>query len=74
MYAIRSYYGFTWDARWQVPNASVAGLKQEAGWIAHDFYGRPSEALWVCGVTGTNGKTSCTQWIAAALESLGVKT
>jgi len=66
--------GFTWDARWQVPNASVAGLKQEAGWIAHDFYGRPSEALWVCGVTGTNGKTSCTQWIAAALESLGVKS
>jgi len=66
--------GFSWDARWQVPNASVAGLKQEAGWIAHDFYGRPSEALWVCGVTGTNGKTSCTQWIAAALESLGVKS
>jgi UDP-N-acetylmuramoyl-L-alanyl-D-glutamate--2,6-diaminopimelate ligase len=64
--------GFSWDARWQVPNTAVAGLKQQAGWIAHDFYGRPSEALWVCGVTGTNGKTSCTQWIAAALESLGV--
>jgi len=66
--------GFTWDARWRVPNAGVAGLKQRAGWIAHDFYGRPSEALWVCGVTGTNGKTSCTQWIAAALASRGVKT
>ena len=66
--------GFSWDARWQVPNTAVAGLKQQAGWIAHDFYGRPSEALWVCGVTGTNGKTSCTQWIAAALESLGVKS
>jgi UDP-N-acetylmuramoyl-L-alanyl-D-glutamate--2,6-diaminopimelate ligase len=66
--------GFDWDARWQVPNAGVAGLKQQAGWIAHDFYGRPSEALWVCGVTGTNGKTSCTQWIAAALEAIGVKS
>lgn len=66
--------GFTWDARWQVPNAGVAGLKQQAGRIAHDFYGRPSEALWVCGVTGTNGKTSCTQWIAAALDSLGVRS
>lgn len=65
--------GFDWDSRWQVPNAGVAGLKQQAGWIAHEFYGRPSEALWVCGVTGTNGKTSCTQWIAAALEALGVK-
>jgi len=66
--------GFDWDSRWRVPNTRVAGLKQEAGWIAHEFYGRPSEALWVCGVTGTNGKTSCTQWIAAALEALGVKS
>jgi UDP-N-acetylmuramoyl-L-alanyl-D-glutamate--2,6-diaminopimelate ligase len=66
--------GFDWDSRWQVPNAGVSGLKQEAGWIAHEFYGRPSDALWVCGVTGTNGKTSCTQWIAAALEALGVKS
>lgn len=66
--------GFDWDSRWRVPNTRVAGLKQEAGWIAHEFYGRPSEALWVCGVTGTNGKTSCTQWIAAALGALGVKS
>jgi UDP-N-acetylmuramoyl-L-alanyl-D-glutamate--2,6-diaminopimelate ligase len=65
---------FDWDSRWHVPNAGVAGLKHEAGWIAHEFYGRPSEALWVCGVTGTNGKTSCTQWIAAALETLGVRS
>jgi len=66
--------GFDWDSRWQVPNTGVAGLKQEAGRIAHEFYGRPSDGLWVCGVTGTNGKTSCTQWIAAALETLGVKS
>jgi len=66
--------GFDWDSRWGVPNSGVAGLKQEAGWIAHEFYGRPSEALWVCGVTGTNGKTSCTQWIATAFEALGVKS
>jgi len=60
--------GFSWDARWQVPNTAVAGLKQQAGWIAHDFYGHPSEALWVCGVTGTNGKTSISQLLAQALE------
>ncbi|MDX1375951.1 MAG: Mur ligase family protein, partial [Burkholderiales bacterium] len=66
--------GFAWDARMQVPNAGVAGLRQQAGWIAHEFYGRPSQALWVCGVTGTNGKTSCTQWIAAALGTLGAKS
>jgi UDP-N-acetylmuramoyl-L-alanyl-D-glutamate--2,6-diaminopimelate ligase len=34
-------------------------------------YGRPSERLWAVGVTGTNGKTSCTQWIAQALAGAG---
>jgi len=66
--------GFSWDPNWQVPNVGVAGLKQQAGSIAHAFYGRPSETLWVCGVTGTNGKTSCTQWIAAALDALGIRS
>jgi UDP-N-acetylmuramoyl-L-alanyl-D-glutamate--2,6-diaminopimelate ligase len=52
-----------------VPNAPVKDLKARAGAIAHAFYGRPSEAMWVCGVTGTNGKTTCSQWIAHALSS-----
>jgi UDP-N-acetylmuramoyl-L-alanyl-D-glutamate--2,6-diaminopimelate ligase len=63
--------GFAWDERWQVPNVPVAGLRAQAGAFAHDFYGRPSDALWVCGVTGTNGKTSCTQWLAALLAMRG---
>ena len=66
--------GFSWRHEWRVPNVAVRGLKQHAGSLAHDFYGRPSEALWVCGVTGTNGKTSCSQWIAAALAARGAKT
>jgi UDP-N-acetylmuramoyl-L-alanyl-D-glutamate--2,6-diaminopimelate ligase len=28
----------------------------------------------VCGVTGTNGKTSCSQWISSALTSVKIKT
>ena len=60
--------GFAWRDEWRVPNAAVSGLKQRAGELAAEFYGRPSESLWMCGVTGTNGKTSCSQWIAAALE------
>ena len=64
---------FSWNARWRVPNVPVADLKQQAGVLAHEFYGRPSAALWVCGVTGTNGKTSCSQWIAAALGRHGTK-
>jgi len=65
---------FSWPAQWRVPNAAVARLKERAGLLAHEFYGRPSERLWVCGVTGTNGKTSCSQWLAAALGEAGAKT
>ena len=64
---------FHWQGNWQLPNVPVHGLKHQAGVLAHEFYGRPSEALWVCGVTGTNGKTSCSQWIAAALAGHGTK-
>src|SRR5678815_593856 len=66
--------GFAWRNEWRVPNVGVRDLKARAGGLAHEFYGRPSEDLWVCGVTGTNGKTSCSQWIAAALGSRGVKS
>src|SRR5687767_1319239 len=64
---------FAWRSEWRVPNAPVRGLKQQAGTLAHEFYGRPSESLWVCGITGTNGKTSCSQWIAAILDKTGRK-
>jgi UDP-N-acetylmuramoyl-L-alanyl-D-glutamate--2,6-diaminopimelate ligase len=66
--------GFSWRSEWHVPNIAVPRLKLSAGPIAHEFYGRPSEALWVCGVTGTNGKTSCSQWIAALLDKKQIKT
>ncbi|MFZ1907883.1 MAG: UDP-N-acetylmuramoyl-L-alanyl-D-glutamate--2,6-diaminopimelate ligase, partial [Burkholderiales bacterium] len=64
---------FAWDSAWRVPNVGVSGLKRQAGELAHEFYGRPSESMWICGVTGTNGKTSCTQWIAALLAMQGVR-
>jgi UDP-N-acetylmuramoyl-L-alanyl-D-glutamate--2,6-diaminopimelate ligase len=50
---------------------AVPALNELAGPIASGWYGNPSEALLTIGVTGTNGKTSCTQWIAAALTALG---
>ena len=54
-----------------VPNVAVDDLQALSGWIAHLVYGRPSEKLWTVGVTGTNGKTSVSQWIAQAFELLG---
>jgi UDP-N-acetylmuramoyl-L-alanyl-D-glutamate--2,6-diaminopimelate ligase len=49
----------------------VPALNDLAGEIASRWYGAPSESMLSVGVTGTNGKTSCTQWIAAALTALG---
>jgi len=66
--------GFDWNAEWRVPNAGVKGLKSRAGFIADVFFGKPSASLWVCGITGTNGKTSCAHWVAAALSAQGEKT
>jgi UDP-N-acetylmuramyl-tripeptide synthetase len=63
--------GFAWDRGWQVPHLPVEGLQQRLGAIADFIYGSPSQALWVIGVTGTNGKTSCTHWIAHALDACG---
>ncbi|MHB8666604.1 MAG: UDP-N-acetylmuramoyl-L-alanyl-D-glutamate--2,6-diaminopimelate ligase [Burkholderiales bacterium] len=66
--------GFAWDEAWRVPNVAVDGLRGLAGHLADEVYGRPSEKLWLAGVTGTNGKTSCSQWIAQALNALGRRT
>jgi len=59
--------GFVWNRRWRIPNLGVAHLRSNAGVIASEIYGKPSARLWTIGVTGTNGKTSCSQWIAQAL-------
>jgi len=53
-----------------VPLIEVDHLAILAGEIAHLVYGKPSEQLWLAGVTGTNGKTSVTQWIAQAMNAL----
>jgi UDP-N-acetylmuramoyl-L-alanyl-D-glutamate--2,6-diaminopimelate ligase len=65
---------FNWHADWQVPNFPVRRLREQCGTIADRFYERPSEKLWMIGVTGTNGKTSCSHWLAQTLSQLGRKT
>ncbi|OAI18740.1 MULTISPECIES: UDP-N-acetylmuramoyl-L-alanyl-D-glutamate--2,6-diaminopimelate ligase [Methylomonas] len=51
---------------------AVAGLSESLGDIAARFYQKPSDRLTVIGVTGTNGKTTCSQLIAQALDACGV--
>jgi UDP-N-acetylmuramoyl-L-alanyl-D-glutamate--2,6-diaminopimelate ligase len=54
-----------------VPCIPVEGLRALSGYLAHEIYGRPVDALWLAGVTGTNGKTTVSQWLARALSDLG---
>jgi len=66
--------GFSWKSEWKIPNLGVTGLRHEAGKIASEAYGHPSRHLWLIGITGTNGKTTCSQWYAQAMAALGKKT
>ena len=65
---------FAWNPEWQVANVGVSGLKDQVSEIAAEYYGQPSQKLHMIGVTGTNGKTSVSQWIAQALTAIGQKT
>lgn len=49
----------------------VPGLSKKLSAIAGRYYGDPSKDLTVIGVTGTNGKTSCSHLIASLADSLG---
>jgi UDP-N-acetylmuramoyl-L-alanyl-D-glutamate--2,6-diaminopimelate ligase len=51
----------------------VEGLREQVGEIAARFFERPTTSLHVIGVTGTNGKTSIVQLLAAGLESLDAR-
>ena len=48
---------------------AVPELAQVVGLIADRFYGHPSHGMFMIGVTGTDGKTSCSHFIAQALDS-----
>ena len=48
---------------------AVNDLAEQAGVIAANWYGHPSRAMRVVGITGTNGKTTVSQWLSHALNS-----
>ena len=50
--------------------ASLPNLKAHTGELAAAFHGHPSRQLDVVAVTGTNGKTTTTWWLAQALSAL----
>jgi UDP-N-acetylmuramoyl-L-alanyl-D-glutamate--2,6-diaminopimelate ligase len=51
----------------QVPCFSVTDLAEKLGEIASRYYGNPSQYISIVGITGTNGKTSVSHFLAEAL-------
>jgi UDP-N-acetylmuramoyl-L-alanyl-D-glutamate--2,6-diaminopimelate ligase len=54
-----------------VPLVELPELHFEAGLLAARFYGNPSHAMHVVGITGTNGKTTTSRIIAQLTRALG---
>ena len=52
----------------EVENSAVA-----AGWMAHNFFGQPSEKMKLVGITGTNGKTTIATLLYKLFAGLGYK-
>ena len=55
-----------------VDHLGVTGLRDLAGPIAAEFHGRVARKLRVVAVTGTNGKTSVSHWVARGLSRAGI--
>ncbi len=53
---------------------AIPNLATVAGNLCSEWYDNPSKKLKIIGVTGTNGKTSVTQWLAQALDSENHRT
>jgi UDP-N-acetylmuramoyl-L-alanyl-D-glutamate--2,6-diaminopimelate ligase len=66
--------GHAWPADRAVANLPLPGLRGLAPQLAAAWYGEPSRQLWMIGVTGTNGKTSISHWLAHALTEAGQRT
>jgi UDP-N-acetylmuramoyl-L-alanyl-D-glutamate--2,6-diaminopimelate ligase len=56
----------------EIPLIPVENLGFVVGELASRFYGKPSQNLSVVGITGTNGKTSCSQFLGQLLDDCGI--
>ncbi|HET6348633.1 MAG TPA: Mur ligase family protein, partial [Candidatus Krumholzibacteria bacterium] len=58
----------------RVPCVVVTDSSKAVALLAARFQGNPADRLRLCGVTGTNGKTSTTHLVRAILAQEGLKT
>lgn len=55
-----------------VPMIPLGQLKNKIGQMAAKFHQFPAKKLHMIGVTGTNGKTSCTHFLAQCLDNAAI--
>lgn len=56
-----------------VPVIKVANSRKALSYLSAAWYGNPSKKMKMIGITGTNGKTTCTYLIKGILENCGYK-
>ena len=61
-------------ANCELPVLVIDKLNAQLAALADWFYASPSKKIQVIGITGTNGKTSTTHYLAQMLEDLGYPT
>ncbi len=59
--------------RGAVPIVPVAKLREQLSEIAARFFEFPGRSMWIAGITGTNGKTSCAWWLQQLFSAAGQK-
>ena len=57
----------------KLKNIGILNLKEKLGSILSLFYKNHKRKIKIIGVTGTNGKTSVTHFLAESLNALGKK-
>lgn len=62
------------SAKYSVPTVEVDDLRERLGIIVDRFYGSPSKDMQVVGVTGTDGKSTVSHFVAEALNATGQKS
>ncbi len=60
-------------AEYSVPVIAVDALREKLGVMANRFFGDPSASVTVVGVTGTDGKSTVSHFVADALNACGNK-
>lgn len=64
--------GLTQSTDLGIPQFEVVDLREHLGEISNRFFGSPTQALNMIGITGTDGKTSVSHFIAQAMKDSAV--